>query len=78
MADRHRRHPENQPGKYYVDDSCIASKLCVAVAARNFDMSGDQAVVVQQPQTPEEEAEVRLALLGCPVNAIGDDGDDSK
>ncbi|RPJ60612.1 MAG: ferredoxin [Acidobacteria bacterium] len=73
MANRHRKHPENQPGRYYVDESCIASKFCVATAARNFVMVGDHAVVIQQPGSAEEEVEVREALAGCPVNAIGDD-----
>ncbi|MFB3905067.1 MAG: ferredoxin [Acidobacteriota bacterium] len=75
MADRHRKHPENEPGRYYVDESCIASKFCVASAARNFVMVGDHAVVIRQPDSAEEEVEVQKALAGCPVNAIGDDGE---
>jgi len=38
-------------------------------------MVGDHAVVIQQPDSAEEQVEVREALAGCPVNAIGDDGE---
>src|SRR5579863_1650129 len=38
MADNRQRWPENAPGKYFVDESCIASDFCVAVAPANFRM----------------------------------------
>ncbi len=76
MADKRIRVPESAPGKYYVDRSCIASKFCVEVASKNFRMvNRDYATVVKQPDTPEEEEACRKALSGCPVEAIGNDGD---
>lgn len=76
MATKNERWPENVPGRYYVDDRCIASKLCVAVAPANFVMSPDgHAYVFKQPSTHEEEAACREAVAGCPVAAIGDDGE---
>lgn len=76
MADKNLRWEDNVPGKYYVDCTCIASKVCVAVAAANFRMSEtDYAYVYKQPETPEEEDACRQAFLGCPVEAIGDDGE---
>jgi len=75
MATKTERWPDNAPGRFYVDDRCIDSKLCVAVAAANFVMSPDgHACVAKQPATPEEEAACREAMAGCPVGAIGDDG----
>ena len=32
------------------------------------------AFVVNQPKTPEEEAQCKEAMEGCPVEAIGNDG----
>lgn len=76
MANKAARWPENAPGRYYVDDACIKAKYCLAVAPRNFKMSElGHSYVAKQPQTPEEEAQVREALAGCPVGAIGDDGE---
>lgn len=75
MADRSCRWEVNAAGKYYVDQSCIASKFCVAAAPANFRMSdAGYAYVYKQPETPEEERACRDAIAGCPVDAIGDDG----
>jgi ferredoxin len=74
MADQNKS-PENVPGKYYVNENCIASDFCVAVAPANFkmDVSG-HAYVFKQPSTPEEERQCQEALAGCPVSAICEDG----
>jgi ferredoxin len=76
MADRDLRWEDNARGRYYVDQRCIASKFCVAVAPANFRMlDTGHACVYKQPETPEEEEACREALPGCPVDAIGDDGE---
>lgn len=76
MADRNLKSPENVPGRYYVDETCIAAKFCVATAPRNFRLSETgYAYLYKQPETPEEEEECRQAVAGCPVSAIGDDGE---
>ncbi len=76
MADKNEKQPENLAGPYYVDETCIASKLCVAVAPDNIRMSdsGGHAYVFKQPESQDEKAAVHEALMGCPVLAIGDDG----
>lgn len=75
MAFNDQKWPENVPGRFYVDESCIASRYCVDAAPRNFRMDETgHAYVFRQPETPEEEAECREAMAGCPVLAIGDDG----
>lgn len=79
MADKTQKWDDNVPGRYYVDDRCIKSKYCVAAAPNNFRMSpAGHAYVFKQPETPEEEAQCRDALSGCPVIAIGDDGEETS
>jgi ferredoxin len=77
VADQRQKWAENLPGRYYVDETCIASKYCVSAAPDNFriDESG-HAYIFAQPATPDQEEQCRDAMAGCPVNAIGDDGDD--
>ncbi len=77
MADKSQKWSENLPGKVFVDQSCIACDACVLTAPKNFSMHEDDghAFVSQQPQSPEEEALVKEAIDGCPVEAIGTDGD---
>lgn len=74
MADKTYKWADNADGKYYVDESCIAAKFCVASAPENFKMTdAGYALVYMQPGNPQEEGKVREAMAGCPVNAIGDD-----
>lgn len=77
MADRDSKWEDNAEGRFYVDHMCIGTKYCVAAAPEIFEMvdSGDHATVVRQPRTPDEEEQARDAMNGCPVSAIGDDGD---
>ena len=78
MADKDLKWEKNEKGKYYVDQTCIAAKYCVSVAPDHFrmDESGGHAVLVRQPEGAAEEELVRDAVNGCPVGAIGDDGDE--
>ena len=73
MADKESSWPQNAPGKYYVDDTCIAAKFCLGAAPDHFRMEAGHACVVRQPETSEEEERVREAMGGCPVGAVGDD-----
>jgi ferredoxin len=77
MADLANRCPVNIPGRYYVDDQCIDCDLCRQTAPKNFKRNeeGGHSYVFQQPQTAEEEAQCEEAMQGCPVEAIGNDGD---
>ncbi len=77
MPDPTDKVPENAPGKYYVDASCIDCDACREMAPDNFARSEEEgySYVVKQPETPEEEEQCRDALEGCPVEAIGDDGE---
>lgn len=76
MADSDNKHPDNAPGPYYVDDSCISCGVCIETAPDNFDLDDytDQAYVFKQPENRDERDECRLAMNSCPADAIGDDG----
>ncbi len=77
MADPANKYPDNVPGRYYVDDQCIDCDLCRETAPNNFmrNDDGGHSFVFKQPETPEEEAQSQEALEGCPVEAIGKDGE---
>lgn len=77
MANKENKYKENVPGKFYVDDECIACDACVMTAEEFFGMDDDDghAFVIKQPSNDEETELVQEALDGCPVEAIGDDGE---
>jgi len=77
MADPTDKVPENAPGKYYVDTTCIDCDACREMAPDNFSRSEDEgySFVSKQPETPEEEEQCKDAMEGCPVESIGDDGE---
>ncbi len=76
MASYENQFQQNAPGKFYVDDQCIACDACVIEAPLFFSMNNDEghAFVQKQPSTPEEEKNCMNALDECPVEAIGCDG----
>jgi ferredoxin len=78
MADKLDKWPNNVLGRFYVDRQCIDCDLCRETAPTcftRFDEAG-HSYVFKQPETPEEEALCQEALEGCPVDAIGRDGDE--
>jgi ferredoxin len=77
MADKQNRLPDNVPGRFYVDDQCIDCDACREVAPACFRRNDDRgySYVHRQPTTAEERDLCREALEGCPVEAIGDDGE---
>jgi ferredoxin len=78
MADKDNRLPDNVRGRYYVDDQCIDCDACRETAPRFFTRNDQKgySFVHQQPSTPEEEELCLEAMEGCPVEAIGKDGDE--
>jgi len=78
MADKKLKWGENAPGKFYVDEQCIACDACVLEAPSYFSMNDKDghAFVLKQPKTPQEIMQCQEALEACPVEAIGNDGDD--
>ncbi|HBR56074.1 MAG TPA: ferredoxin [Blastocatellia bacterium] len=78
MAEKENRLPDNAPGRFYVDDQCIDCDVCRDTAPANFTRSDENgySYVYKQPETEEELALCVEAFDTCPVEAIGDDGDD--
>lgn len=76
MADRKLKLPENVPGLYYVDNTCIDCDLCRSTAPRLFARhdEGGYSYVQRQPVTTDEIAEAEEARAGCPTETIGDNG----
>lgn len=78
MADKTDKWSENVTGKFFVDEQCIDCDLCRETAPNFFTRNDDggYSFVFKQPTTQEEIDLCMEALEGCPVEAIGDDGDE--
>ncbi len=76
MADKNNRFSQNTPGKYFVDDQCIACDACTIEAPEFFFMNDEDghAYVKKQPSNESEREECENALAACPVEAIGNNG----
>jgi ferredoxin len=76
VADPNDRVPENLPGTFYVDSTCIDCDVCRDTAPDNFTRSDDggYSYVYKQPENSEELTLCEEALAACPVEAIGNDG----
>ena len=77
MADIANKYSENSAGKFYVDNQCIDCDLCRETAPDNFKRNDDggYSFVYKQPENDEEAARCKEAMEGCPVEAIGNNGD---
>lgn len=77
MADLANKYAENVTGTFYVDDQCIDCDLCRETAPANFTRNDDggHSYVYKQPLTDEERTLCKEAMEGCPVEAIGSDGE---
>lgn len=77
MAEKDDKWPENATGKFYVDEQCIDCDLCRETAPDFFtrDEDGGYSYVHKQPGDQEGIDQCMEALEGCPVEAIGEDGD---
>ena len=78
MANKTDKWPSNVSGKFYVDQQCIDCDLCRETAPAFFSRSdeGGYSYVSTQPASDEDTAQCMEALEGCPVEAIGNDGDE--
>lgn len=78
MADPTDKVEGNVDGKYYVDSSCIDCDVCRTTAPNNFEANEDEgfSYVVKQPENDEEVEQVEEAMESCPVESIGDDGEE--
>lgn len=76
MADREKKVTENVDGTFYVDESCIQCGNCAEIAPENFMQGEEYYYVYKQPENDVETENCQQSLEECPVDAIGDDGED--
>jgi len=73
MAQRSKAHPENVPGPFFVDRSCIDCSTCYEFLPSVFRDTGGHSSVHRQPAGEAERHRARMALLACPTGSIGSD-----
>lgn len=62
--------PENQPGAFYVDRTCIDCDTCRWMAPATFARVGEQSAVAAQPADAQQRQAALQALLACPTFSI--------
>jgi glyoxylase-like metal-dependent hydrolase (beta-lactamase superfamily II)/ferredoxin len=71
VANLSKRLPENVPGDFYVDESCIDCDACRQIAPSVFRDHGEQSSVYRQPRTEGEVLGALKAIVACPTSSIG-------
>ncbi len=72
MARRADALSTNAPGDFYVDHRCIDCATCRWLAPQTFDRAQGKSRVYAQPgQVTATLLQAQMALLACPVSAIG-------
>ena len=76
MATLTERLPQNAPGRFYVDGSCIDCDQCRALAPEIFVRHEETglSIVARQPASDAELALVEEASASCATSSIGNDG----
>ena len=71
MANIQQRLPENVPGDFFVDATCIDCDTCSQLAPDIFRDHGEQCSVFHQPRNEHETRAAMMALVACPTGSIG-------
>ena len=71
MATLAERLPDNAPGDFYVDRSCIDCDTCRRIAPTVFEEGDGHSFVHAQPGTEDERRRALMALVACPTSSIG-------
>jgi len=71
MANIQQRLPQNLPGDFFVDSTCIDCDACRQIAPETFRENGDVSIVYHQPETDKETRRALMALVACPTASIG-------
>src|ERR1043166_1581335 len=71
MASVGLRLPDNVPGDFYVDSTCIDCDACRQIAPAIFTEAGNASIVYQQPHSDDETKRAMMALVACPTGSIG-------
>ncbi len=79
MANPGKRVPENVPGDFFVDSTCINCDACRQIAPVVFGEAAESSFVKGQPGSSTDRRQALRALLACPTGSIGClGGDDVK
>jgi glyoxylase-like metal-dependent hydrolase (beta-lactamase superfamily II)/ferredoxin len=71
MASREQSVPENVPGPFFVDTTCIDCDTCRQLAPAIFGETSEFSFVQLQPRDPAERRAALRALIACPTGSIG-------
>jgi glyoxylase-like metal-dependent hydrolase (beta-lactamase superfamily II)/ferredoxin len=71
MASREQAVPENVPGPFFVDTTCIDCDTCRQLAPATFGETGNFSFVQLQPKDEAERQAALRALVACPTGSIG-------
>jgi len=77
MANLQKSVPENLPGEFFVDSTCIDCDTCRQLAPATFGELSDYSYVHAQPKNEAERRLALHALLACPTSSIGTVGKSS-
>ena len=76
MANPKKRVPENVPGDFFVDSTCIDCDACRQIAPSVFGEAAETSFVRAQPVSSADRRQALQALLACPTGSIGCLGSD--
>lgn len=76
MANPSKRVPENVPGDFFVDSTCIDCDACRQIAPSAFGEAPATSFVKAQPVNESERRMALQAVLSCPTGSIGCLGND--
>jgi glyoxylase-like metal-dependent hydrolase (beta-lactamase superfamily II)/ferredoxin len=71
MASSSKRLAINVAGDFFVDSTCIDCGTCRQIAPDSFAQGRDSSYVARQPNDEAGQHRARMALVACPVAAIG-------
>ncbi len=71
MADPAKRRQENEPGRFFVDETCIDCDTCRWMLPSVYDRVNGKSAVVRQPEGDDEELAALKAVVACPTASIG-------
>ena len=71
MASVAERLPDNVPGDFYVDRTCIDCDTCRRLEPGVFSAGDGHSYVGRQPEGEAERKRALMALVACPTGSIG-------
>jgi glyoxylase-like metal-dependent hydrolase (beta-lactamase superfamily II)/ferredoxin len=71
VASIEKRLPENVPGDFFVDSTCIDCDACRQLAPEVFTDADEASIVFHQPSNIDETRRSLMALVACPTGSIG-------